>query len=72
MSVPQTFLYTFSHANMSRLDVIESFQGIMFPGHMHTEESLNFATNFKFEDTDTLIVTYPKSGNNQMHFYIHF
>lgn len=53
---------------MARLDVTETFHSIMFPGHMHTKDSLNYATNFQFQDTDTVIVTYPKSGNNEMHF----
>ncbi|XP_051984233.1 sulfotransferase 2B1-like [Xyrauchen texanus] len=51
---------------MARLDVTETFQNILFPGHMHTQDSLNYATNFKFQDTDTVIVSYPKSGTTWM------
>lgn len=47
---------------MARLDVAETFYNIKFPGHMHTQDSLNYAANFKFQDTDIVIVTYPKSG----------
>lgn len=50
-------------ADMARLDVTETFHGIRFPGHLHTQDSLNYATSFKFLETDTVIVTYPKSGN---------
>lgn len=47
---------------MERLEVTETFAGIALPGHLHTAESLQFATNFPFRDTDVVIVTYPKSG----------
>lgn len=47
---------------MERLEVTETFAGIALPGHLHTTESLQFATNFLFRDTDVVIVTYPKSG----------
>uniref|UniRef100_A0A3B4C3U5 Uncharacterized protein n=1 Tax=Pygocentrus nattereri TaxID=42514 RepID=A0A3B4C3U5_PYGNA len=53
---------------MDRLDVAETFHGITFPGHLHTQETFQYAMSFKFQDTDTLIVTYPKSGNTSQLF----
>uniref|UniRef100_A0A8C0X1P7 Sulfotransferase n=1 Tax=Castor canadensis TaxID=51338 RepID=A0A8C0X1P7_CASCN len=43
-------------------DVVEVFDGIRFPGFMHTTESLKAACSFEFQDTDVLLVTFPKSG----------
>lgn len=58
-----------TNTDMARLDVTETFYNIKFPGHMHTQDSLNYAADFKFRDTDTVIITYPKSG---MDFYASF
>ncbi|XP_060892790.1 sulfotransferase family 5A, member 1 [Labrus mixtus] len=51
---------------MARLDVTEVFHGICFPGHLHTQDSLQLALKFPFQDTDILIVSYPKSGTTWM------
>ncbi|XP_010903144.1 sulfotransferase family 5A, member 1 [Esox lucius] len=51
---------------MARLDVMETFHNISFPGHLHTQDSLNYAIHFPFQDTDTVIATYPKSGTTWM------
>lgn len=50
---------------MARLDVTEIFHGISFPGHLHTQDSLQHALKFLFQDTDVLIVSYPKSGKRR-------
>lgn len=51
---------------MARLDVVEIFHGISFPGHLHTQDSLQHALEFPFQDTDIIIVSYPKSGTTWM------
>ncbi|XP_054626879.1 sulfotransferase family 5A, member 1 [Dunckerocampus dactyliophorus] len=51
---------------MSRFEVTETFHGVAFPGHLHDQESLQRAVTFPFQDTDILIVSYPKSGTTWM------
>lgn len=43
---------------------MESFGGILFPGGLHTQKSLQLALDVAFQETDVLIVSYPKSGKN--------
>lgn len=43
---------------------MESFGGVLFPGGLHTQESLKLAMGFPFQETDVLIVSYPKSGES--------
>ena len=60
--VQTLFFLTGSLRDMARLDVTETVQGVFFPGHMHTQDSLQQAQSFHFQDSDTIIVSYPKSG----------
>lgn len=53
-----------SRLDLPRLDHMESFGGILFPGGLHTQKSLQLALNVPFQETDVLIVSYPKSGKN--------
>lgn len=48
-----------------RMNTTEIFEGIRFPGFMHTLESLKAACAFQFQDTDVLLVTFPKSGERR-------
>lgn len=48
-----------------RMNITEIFDGIRYPGYLHTQESLKAACSFQFQDTDILLVTFPKSGERQ-------
>lgn len=43
---------------------MESFGGVLFPAGLHTQESLRLALNVPFQETDVLVVSYPKSGKD--------
>lgn len=61
-AVKSTTLINILSEDMARLNVTEIFHDISFPGHLHTQDSLQLALKFQFQDTDVLIVSYPKSG----------
>lgn len=50
--------------DLPQLHHMESFGGILFPGGLHTQKSLQLALDVAFQETDVLIVSYPKSGEN--------
>lgn len=54
-----------SRLDMERLNVMEMFHGISFPGHLHTQDSLQLALKFPFQESDILIASYPKSGKER-------
>lgn len=63
-----SFIYSLAPDSTSmneRMNTTEIFDGIRFPGFLHTPESLKAACSFQFQDTDVLLVTFPKSGERQ-------
>lgn len=46
----------------TRMNTTEVFNGVRYPGYIHSLESLKAACSFQFQDTDVLLVTFPKSG----------
>lgn len=50
--------------SVTSMDTVEVFNGIRFPGFIHTQESLRAACSFLFQDKDILLVTFPKSGES--------
>uniref|UniRef100_F7DNI6 Sulfotransferase n=1 Tax=Monodelphis domestica TaxID=13616 RepID=F7DNI6_MONDO len=44
--------------------VMEVFEGIPLPVALFSKENLHFASKFQFQDTDILLVSYPKSGTH--------